>query len=94
MLSAPAWITIVVVVVLTTFALLTVVMMLLTHLRELAQSISTIRDDLQPRLEALRAQAEVTRTELASVQEAGDELADQRDRRRRAGVRDGGGQLD
>lgn len=89
MLSAPAWITIIVVVVLTTFALVAVVMMLLTHLRELAASVATIRDDLKPRLEALQAQAQVTQAELAAVQESSDELADQRDARQAARRGDG-----
>lgn len=83
MLSAPAWIVIVVVLVLTTFAIIVTIMMLLTHLRELAASVATIRDDLKPRLEAVKAQAEVTRAELAAVQERSDELSDQRAERRR-----------
>ncbi len=83
MLSAPAWIVIIVVLVLSTFALVATIMMLLTHLRELAASVATIRDDLKPRLEAIQVQAEVTRAELAAVQEGRDRLADERDERRR-----------
>lgn len=84
MLSTPAWIVVVLVLVLTTFAMVAVVMMLLTHLRELASTVASIRDDLQPRLRALQDQADVTRAELARVQEANADLGDQRDARREA----------
>lgn len=83
MLSAPAWIVIIVVLAFTTFVLIATIMMLLTHLKELAASVTTIRDDLKPRLEAVQAQAEVARAELAAVRKRSDELSDQRAERRR-----------
>lgn len=82
MLSAPAWIVVITVLVLTTFAMVAVIAMLVTHLRELATTVASIRDDLRPRLEALQEQTAVTQAELERVREASDELADQRDARR------------
>jgi hypothetical protein len=72
--ALPAVIVVITVAVLTLLILGGTVLMLLARLRELAGTVTELRDDLQPGLESLRAASEVARGELERVSEAASDL--------------------
>lgn len=72
--ALPAVIVVITVAVLTLLILGATVLMLLARLRELAGTVTELRDDLQPGLESLRAASEVARDELERVSDAASDL--------------------
>jgi hypothetical protein len=68
--ATPAVIVVVSVALLTLLALGLVVVVLLSHLHRLTATLGRLRDELDPALEALTADAEVTRAELERVSRA------------------------
>jgi hypothetical protein len=67
--ATPALIVVLSVALLTLVALGLTVLSLLRHLKGLTATLSRMRDELQPSLSALAADAEVTRAELERVSE-------------------------
>jgi hypothetical protein len=76
--ATPALIVVISVALLTLVALAITVLLLLGHLRKLTGTLSRMRQDLDPSLTALNADAEVTRAELERVSSAAAQLSDQR----------------
>jgi hypothetical protein len=72
--ALPAVIVVITVAVVTLLVLGGTVLMLLARLRELAGTVTELRDDLQPGLVDLRAATEVARTELERVSDAASDL--------------------
>lgn len=73
-MATPAVIVVVTIAVLTLLVLGGTVLMLLARLRELAGTVTELRDDLQPSLASLKDAAEVARTELERVSDAASDL--------------------
>ena len=73
-MAAPAVIVVVTVALATVVALGLTVVYLLRHLRTLTTTLGEMRDQLEPTLTQLSADAEVTQAELARVSEAAERL--------------------
>ena len=73
-MALPALIVVITVAVVTLLVLGGTVLMLLARLRELAGTVTELRDDLQPGLADLRAATEVARIELERVSDAASDL--------------------
>lgn len=73
-MALPAVIVVITVAVVTLLVLGGTVLMLLARLRELAGTVTELRDDLQPGLVDLRAATEVARAELERVSDAASDL--------------------
>lgn len=73
-MATPAVIVVISVAVLTILVLGATVLMLLARLRELAGTVTELRDDLQPGLASLREATEVARLELERVSDAAGDL--------------------
>ncbi len=71
-MSTVTVVVLVVVAVLTVLALGATVLVLVGHLRRLITSLEQLRDDLNPALDRLTRDAEMTRRELAEVSRRAD----------------------
>lgn len=81
-MATPALIVVVSVALLTLLALTATVLVLLAHLRRLGATLARMRTELEPTLESLGADAEVTRAELDRVADAATRLTASREHRR------------
>jgi L-aminopeptidase/D-esterase-like protein len=77
--ATPAVIVVVSVALLTLVALGATVAALLAHLRRLSTTLGRMREELDPTLQALAADAEVTRAELERVSDAAARIPDSRE---------------
>jgi predicted PurR-regulated permease PerM len=78
--ATPAIIVVVSIAVLTIFALGLTLVYLLTHLRRLTSNLRQMQTTLQPTLQSLARDTEVTRRELERVSQAAAQLQEERER--------------
>lgn len=79
-MSPVTWIVLAFIAVVSVLGVIATIVVVSTHLKHLAGTLRTVREDLEPELARLREATEVARTELERVGDAADELSASRDR--------------
>ena len=74
-MSPVTWIVVATIAVASVLGVVATIVVVSTHLKHLAGTLSTVREEVEPELERLRAATEVARDELERVGDAADELS-------------------
>ena len=74
-MSPVTWIVVGAIALASVLGVVATVVVVSTHLKHLAATLRTVREDVDPELARLRAATEVARTELERVSDAADELS-------------------
>lgn len=77
-MATPALVILVTIAAVSVGAIAVAVIFLLQHLKSLAATLRRLQDELQPALEQLARDAEVTQRELERVSDAASRLSDER----------------
>ena len=74
-MSPVTWIVVAAIALASVLGVVATIVVVSTHLKHLAGTLRTVREDVEPELERLRAATEVARGELERVGDAADELS-------------------
>lgn len=79
-MSPVTWIVVAFIALVSVLGVIATIVVVSTHLKHLASTLRTVREDVEPELARLREATEVARTELERVGDAADEYSASRDR--------------
>lgn len=74
-MSPVTWIVIGAIALVCVLGVIATIVVLMTHLRHLAGTLTTVREEVEPELERLREATAVVQTELERVREDADDLS-------------------